>query len=57
VVLVVGLGLVTLAAVTAVIFVLLQEPRAGEVTDAMFTARRRTSFDPNEAAAAAGSWG
>jgi hypothetical protein len=27
------------------------------VTVAMFTDRPRASFDPNEAAAAAGSWG
>jgi hypothetical protein len=55
--LVVGLGLVSLAAVTAVIWMLLQEPRSGEVTAAMVTDRPRASFDPNEAAAAAGSWG
>jgi hypothetical protein len=55
--LVVSLGLVSLAAVTAVIWMLLQEPQAREVTAAMFTDRPQASFDPNEAAAAAGSWG
>ena len=55
--LVVGLGLLSLAAVTAVIWMLLQEPQAREVTAAMFTDRPRASFDPNAAAAAAGSWG
>ena len=55
--LIASLGLVSLAAVTAVIWMLLQEPQAGEVTAAMFTDRPQASFDPNEAAAAAGSWG
>jgi hypothetical protein len=55
--LIVSLGLVSLAAVTAVIWMLLQEPPTGQVTAAMFTDRPRGSFDPNEAAAAVGSWG
>ena len=55
--LIASLGLVSLAAVTAVIWMLLQEPPTGQVTAAMFTDRPQVSFDPNEAAAAAGSWG
>jgi hypothetical protein len=55
--LIVSLALVSLAAVTAVIWMLLQEPPTGQVTAAMFTDRPQASFDPNEAAAAAGSWG
>jgi hypothetical protein len=55
--LIASLGLLSLAAVTAVIWMLLQEPPTGQVTAAMFTDRSQASFDPNAAAAAAGSWG
>ncbi len=53
----IGLGLIGVAIVAAVAWVLLPDAREGVRTDATRAGRRRTLLDPNEAARAAGSWG